>query len=58
MTNYKITNYFDLSPYEGINNKLKLIKILSYSFHNFENFKLQSLLTWYFGIPFRSQQRG
>ena len=40
----------DLNPYEEINNKLKLIKKLGYGFHNFENFKLQSLLTWDFGI--------
>jgi len=33
---------------EGINNKLKLIKRLSYGFRNFENFRVRALLPWYF----------
>jgi transposase len=43
-----------MNPYEEINNKLKLIKKkLGYGFHKFENFKLQRLLTWHFGINYQ-----
>ncbi len=44
----------NMNPYEEINNKLKLIKKkLGYGFHKFENFKLQRLLTWHFGINYQ-----
>ena len=33
---------------EGINHKLKLIKRAAYGFRNFGNFRLRSLLSWYF----------
>ena len=33
---------------EGINNKLKLIKIKAYGFRNFDNFILRSFLHWHF----------
>lgn len=35
---------------EGINHKLKLIKRLGYGFRNFNNFRLRSLLSWYFTV--------
>ena len=41
-----------LNTYEVINNQLKLIQKLGYGFNSFENFKLQSLLTWHFGINY------
>ena len=35
---------------EGINHKLKLIKRAAYGFRNFSNFRLRSLLSWYFPL--------
>ncbi len=48
----EIVSYFDQRTtngiVEGINHKLKLIKRAAYGFRNFGNFRLRSLLTWYF----------
>jgi transposase len=48
----EVVGYFDerttSGVVEGINNKLKLIKRLGYGFRNFNNFRLRSLLNWYF----------
>lgn len=48
----EVVGYFDKRTnsgiVEGINNKLKLIKRLGYGFRNFNNFRLRSLLSWYF----------
>lgn len=48
----EIIAYFDQGTtqgvVEGINNKIKLIKRRAYGFRNFTNFKIRSLLTWYF----------
>ncbi len=50
----EVVGYFDgrttNGTVEGINNKLKLIKRLGYGFRNFSNFRLRSLLNWYFSI--------
>ena len=50
----EVVGYFDERTtngiVEGINNKLKLIKRLGYGFRNFDNFRLRSLLGWYFTV--------
>ena len=50
----EVVGYFDERTssgiVEGINNKLKLIKRLGYGFRNFNNFRLRSLLSWYFTV--------
>jgi transposase len=50
----EIVGYFDERTtsgiVEGINNKLKLIKRLGYGFRNFNNFRLRSMLAWYFAV--------
>lgn len=50
----EVVGYFDERTssgiVEGINNKLKLIKRLAYGFRNFNNFRLRSLLSWYFTV--------
>lgn len=50
----EVVGYFDgrttNGTVEGINNKLKLIKRLGYGFRNFNNFRLRSLLNWYFTV--------
>lgn len=52
----EVVGYFDerttSGTVEGINNKLKLIKRLGYGFRNFNNFRLRSLLNWYFPVSF------
>lgn len=52
----EVTAYFELritnGVVEGINNKFKLIERLGYGFHDFNNFKLRSLLPWFF--PFKA----
>lgn len=52
----EIIGYFDRRTtsgiVEGINNKLKLIKRLSYGFRNFNNFRLRSLLCWHFTVNY------
>ncbi|MDJ0733284.1 MAG: transposase [Nostocaceae cyanobacterium] len=35
---------------EGINNKLKLIKISGFGFRNFRNFEIRALLSWHYNI--------
>lgn len=48
----EVVGYFDEKTtsgvVEGINNKLQLLKRLGYGFRNFNNFRLRSLLNWYF----------
>jgi transposase len=48
----EIIAYFDNGTtsgvFEGINNKLKLIKRSAYGFRNFENFRVRCLLNWHF----------
>jgi len=50
----EVVGYFDgrttSGTVEGINNKLKPIKRLGYGFRNFNNFRLRSLLNWYFTV--------
>jgi transposase len=50
----EVVGYFDgrttSGTVEGINNKLKLIERLGYGFRNFNNFRLRSLLNWYFTV--------
>lgn len=50
----EVVGYFDerttSGTVEGINNKLKLIERLGYGFRNFNNFRLRSLLSWYFPV--------
>jgi len=50
----EIVAYFDQRTtngvVEGINHKLKLIKRAAYGFRNFGNFRLRSLLSWYFPV--------
>jgi len=48
----EIVAYFDnrttSGVFEGINNKLKLIKRSAYGFKNFDNFRVRCLLSWHF----------